>query len=755
MIDTTSVLGYAWPLAAAAGERIQFHLSSASLSKANVRVVRVRCGDHDPLGPGLRTTAMEVDIGDSLALKFQPIYPGSYAIVEDRAAFVSARDLSFGCYLFPTIVGGKPQTIASRWNGIEGTGWKLELDHQGCLCLVVGADGKRAIARAPKPLLVREWAFVGAIIAPSQGRIEIHQFSLARDGGRDRSASAEAACPNAFAWPAKTPLILAAESTGAADGKQPTTQHYNGKIDRPRLYNRALPPAALRGLVEALRPTADDPNLLAAWDFSQGISGDRIVDLSANRCDGLLRQLPMRAATGANWDGAALSWNEAPWQYGAIHFHEDDLQDCNWEPTCSLTIPSNWRSGFYALELTADLPSGRVESHVSFFVRAPRGRATAPLLFVASTATFLAYANIGTRLDQSGFEVHSEGLVTLSADDIYLSEHRELGLSSYDTHADGSGVCYSSGARPILNMRPRGNAFNYVNDTHILDWLEEQNIDYDVLTDEDIDREGARALKPYCAVITGSHPEYVSRPMLDAFQAYQNGGGRHMYLGGNGFYWRIAFHPDRIGQIEIRRSISGTRTWEGEAGENNLSFTGEPSGLWRSNGRAPQRLVGVGFDAQVFDRSTFYRRMPDSFNPRIAFAFEGIGSDDRIGDFGLRLGGAAGLEIDRADRTLGSAPNLLILATANQFGSGGLPTPEEFRTTHRGLTGDQNAQVRADIVFFETSAGGAVFATGSIAWCCALSHKGYDNNVSRLTGNVLRRFLDPNPFDEGASSSVS
>jgi N,N-dimethylformamidase len=177
--------------------------------------------------------------------------------------------------------------------------------------------------------------------------------------------------------------------------------------------------------------------------------------------------------------------------------------------------------------------------------------------------------------------------------------------------------------------------------------------------------------------------------MLDAFQAYQNGGGRHMYLGGNGFYWRTAFRPERAGQIEIRRGISGTRTWEGEAGENNLSFTGEPSGLWRSCGRPPQRLVGVGFDAQVFDHSSFYRRMPDSFDPRVSFPFEGIGPDERIGDFGLRLGGAAGLEIDRADRTLGSAPNLLLLATANQFGSGGLPTPEEFRTTHRGLSGEQ------------------------------------------------------------------
>jgi hypothetical protein len=64
-----------------------------------------------------------------------------------------------------------------------------------------------------------------------------------------------------------------------------------------------------------------------------------------------------------------------------------------------------------------------------------------------------------------------------------------------------------------------------------------------------------------------------------------------------------------------------------------------------------------------------------------------------------------------------------------------------------GLVRCRSARVRADIVFFETAAGGAVFSTGSIAWCCALSHNGYHNNVSRLTGNVLRRFLDPKPFD--------
>ena len=35
----------------------------------------------------------------------------------------------------------------------------------------------------------------------------------------------------------------------------------------------------------------------------------------------------------------------------------------------------------------------------------------------------------------------------------------------------------------------------------------------------------------------------------------------------------------------------------------------------------------------------------------------------------------------------------------------------------------------------------AVFAVGAISWCGSLSHNGYDNNVSRITANVLRKFM--------------
>lgn len=50
------------------------------------------------------------------------------------------------------------------------------------------------------------------------------------------------------------------------------------------------------------------------------------------------------------------------------------------------------------------------------------------------------------------------------------------------------------------------------------------------------------------------------------------------------------------------------------------------------------------------------------------------------------------------------------------------------------------------MVFYETPNGGAVFAMSSVTWAGALAHNAYDNNVARLTGNVVRRLIDPEPF---------
>jgi N,N-dimethylformamidase len=335
---------------------------------------------------------------------------------------------------------------------------------------------------------------------------------------------------------------------------------------------------------------------------------------------------------------------------------------------------------------------------------------------------------------------------TVDSTSLFLHEHPEFGCSLYDRHTDGSGVCYSSRLRPILNLRPRERLWQLPADTHVIDWLEEKGFAFDVITEDDLEAEGESLLSRYRCVMTGTHPEYPSLRMLDAFAAFQSQGGRFIYLGGNGFYWRTSYHPTLPGVIEMRRGEDGIRSWLAEGGEYYHGFTGELGGMWRRMGRAPQSVAGTGMTAQGFDRSTHYKRTADSFNLRASFIFEDIGADERIGDFGLIGGGAAGWEVDRADAALGTPPHALVVATATDFSSTYHWMKEELTHTHSAINGETCPLVRSDMVFYETPNGGAVFSVSSIAWAGALAHAGYSNNVSRITENVIRRFLDPIPL---------
>ena len=51
--------------------------------------------------------------------------------------------------------------------------------------------------------------------------------------------------------------------------------------------------------------------------------------------------------------------------------------------------------------------------------------------------------------------------------------------------------------------------------------------------------------------------------------------------------------------------------------------------------------------------------------------------------------------------------------------------------------------------FFPTPNNGGVFSTSSIAWAGSLSHNDYKNNVSRITKNVLDRFISNKKLLDG------
>ena len=66
--------------------------------------------------------------------------------------------------------------------------------------------------------------------------------------------------------------------------------------------------------------------------------------------------------------------------------------------------------------------------------------------------------------------------------------------------------------------------------------------------------------------------------------------------------------------------------------------------------------------------------------------------------------------------------------------------PEEIVSLHRKRPDLARDLLRSEIVFFETPNGGAVFSVGSITFCGSLPHNDFDNNISRMVDNVLRRF---------------
>src|SRR5207245_1575213 len=136
--------------------------------------------------------------------------------------------------------------------------------------------------------------------------------------------------------------------------------------------------------------TALPPGVVAAWDFAADIGSSTVRDSSPSGLSGETVNLPTRAVTDHTWSGREINWTAAPDQYAAIHFHDDDLEDAGWQPDFEFRVPETLRSGVYAARLQAD--AGEAE-YVPFYVRPPRGTATARVAFLAPTLTYLAYAN--------------------------------------------------------------------------------------------------------------------------------------------------------------------------------------------------------------------------------------------------------------------------------------------------------------------------------------------------------------------------
>jgi N,N-dimethylformamidase len=83
---------------------------------------------------------------------------------------------------------------------------------------------------------------------------------------------------------------------------------------------------------------------------------------------------------------------------------------------------------------------------------------------------------------------------------------------------------------------------------------------------------------------------------------------------------------------------------------------------------------------------------------------------------------------------------IMVMASADGHSDSYQHVVEELNASDSKEGATVNPLVRADMIYFETPNNGAVFSTGSIDWVGAPSHNNYQNSVSKVTENVMRKF---------------
>jgi N,N-dimethylformamidase len=348
------------------------------------------------------------------------------------------------------------------------------------------------------------------------------------------------------------------------------------------------------------------------------------------------------------------------------------------------------QSGLYFLHATTR--SGRF---CSFPWIVSPDQPKAPVALLASTITWNAYNKFGGRSNYFNQDGLPERPIVNSRQD----------LSRY-THPDS--WPFKETAVPLSFQRPEP-ASQIPEHAKITDpisgrtescfapglwrltgWMDREEFQYDLYSDVEL-HFGSFPLDDYKVLLLDHHPEYWSKEMYVRVKEWtQNRGGKLMYLGGCGLYAEVDF-DDESTMCCRREGVFDMR-----------------------GGETPDHLLGVAYTHTGFQTGAPYRVLDDS---HWVFADTKLRNGDLFGHRSLHErcpGGASAHELDKIGPN--SPPNLVHLA--------------------KGDAQDGNG---SDMIIFETPSGGAVFSTGSLTWTLSLP---IDDQVSAITANVLRRFLE-------------
>lgn len=377
---------------------------------------------------------------------------------------------------------------------------------------------------------------------------------------------------------------------------------------------------------------------------------------------------------------------------------------CDWPVAHRLTIPDDWRSGYYTVTLSAVEYGGKyirrnrktAEAELFFIVRAAHPGRDASILLQLTTNTYAAYNNWGG---------HS-----------FYSYHDENGLQ---------------GHRVSFN-RPMRGFFSAWEKPFVI-WAEKNGYKLDYAANDDLEFH-PEILPHYKLVLSVGHDEYWSAPMRDHLEAFIGKGGNVAFFSGNSVCWQVRSE-------ENGRALTCWKQWFNhdpvyKTDDHSLLTT-----LWSHHlvKRPENQLTGVGFlqggfhlsHGQFMDGSGGFKvHRPDHW------IFEGT-SLKRGDEFGGKET-IVGYECDGCDFETrdglpiptyrdGTPKTFTILGTAPARWH-----PDDSEWYDRWEKG----RIGAATMGMYTR-GGTVFTSGTTDWSHGL--RGKEKAVEQITRNILDR----------------
>ena len=417
------------------------------------------------------------------------------------------------------------------------------------------------------------------------------------------------------------------------------------------------------------------------------------------------------------------------WRYG---FRKSSIRSLGWfdehGPRATMQITPDgdytqtgvaWNKFGYANPRTAPVcrwpPSGRActistparpeAPSLPFPGSSHRQKPTAPIAVLASNITWNAYNNFGGRsnyinpdrlpptptvnarlelkryTDPDAVTYDTDDYAPLSFDRPEPINHIDLATEITDP-IEGRAACHIAPA-----------------EWRLLGWLEREQFAYDYYAETQL-HDGTLDLDAYKVLIISTHPEYWSRTMYFAVKSWvHERGGKLMYLGGNGLNCEVEF-------VDPTTVIYHN-------GDARASKQAGYESRFHARVESEANLLGVVFSETGIMTGAPYRVLKADH-----WAFAG-----------------------RTSRTATSSASRACTCAVRAGPRGMKPTrsrPARPTNVVRLAKGTNVDDGGAELVYYETASGGAVFSAGSIAWPSAIL---IDDRVSRITANVLDRFL--------------